>query len=135
MSDAPARAVLVYAGHADTSARLDEVVWTQAQRVQRALKALGLAWGAAIAAVFLPLLHFVLVPALLIAGPVAALVRYREQRSLRGFEGACPACGAALEERRAMPLRDEVAIRCDACGRGLTLRLLSVVRSSSPPRA
>lgn len=118
-------AVLVYQGHPDAPVRLDEVAWTHAQRAQRAAKALGLCWGAAIVAVFLPLLHFVLVPALLIAGPVAALVRYREQRSVLGFDGACPACGAALVERRALPSHDEVAIRCDACGRGLVLRRLT----------
>lgn len=115
-------AVLAYPGHADTPVRLHEVQWTRAQRTQRALQALGLCWAAAVAAVFLPVLHFVLVPALLLAGPIAALARYREARSLLGYEGVCPACSAALVERRALPSHEEVALRCDACGRGLVLR-------------
>lgn len=126
--------MLVYPGHPDTHATLHERVWTRAQRLQRSAKALGLTWAAAVAAVFLPVLHFVLVPALLIAGPVAAYARYREERTLLGYEGVCPACGAALEERRALPSREEVALRCDACGRGLVLRQVSA-RSSSPPRS
>lgn len=130
-----ARAVLTYAGHADTEAVLDEVAWSAAERMARAAKALGLTWAAAAAAVFLPVLHFVLVPTLVLAGPVAALVRYRERRSLRGFDGVCPACGAALRERRALPVREETAIRCDGCGRGLTLRRISAARSPSPPRS
>lgn len=132
---APALAELSYSGHPSTPVRLDEVEWTAAQRMQRALKALGLCWAAAVAAVFLPVLHFVLVPALLLAGPVAALVRHRERRSVLGYAGTCPACGAALEERRALPSHDEVALRCDACGRGLVLRRLTAAGSSSPPRS
>ena len=128
------QAVLVYPGHADTAATLHEQVWTKAQRLQRSAKALGLTWAAAVAAVFLPVLHFVLVPALLIAGPVAAYARYREERTLLGYEGVCPACGAALEERRALPSREEVPLRCDGCGRGLVLRQFSA-RNSSPPRS
>ena len=54
------QAVLTYPGHADTEATLHEQVWTNAQRLQRSAKALGLTWAAAIAAVFLPLLHFLL---------------------------------------------------------------------------
>lgn len=119
---APVVAVLSYPGLPDAPVRVDEAVWTRAQRTQRALQALGLCWAAAVAAVFLPVLHFVLVPALIISGPVAAWARYREQRSVLGFEGVCPACSAALVERRALPSHEEVALRCDACGRGLVLR-------------
>lgn len=65
------------------------------ERTSRAVRALATCWGLAVLAVFLPVLHFVLVPSLLVAGPVVALSRLRERCTVRGASGTCPACGAA----------------------------------------
>ncbi|HEY8370607.1 MAG TPA: hypothetical protein VIM86_14970 [Thermodesulfobacteriota bacterium] len=86
-------------------------------RARRALAALGACWGLAVAAVFIPVAHFVLVPALLVAGPVLAIRRLGEHRSLVRLEGRCARCG--LEQAfdaagRFPPKRPVVCHRCRA---------------------
>ena len=67
------------------------------ERVARALRAAGLCLGLAALAVFLPIAHFVLVPAFLIAAPIFALRRLRDRTSIVALRGTCPRCG---EERQ-----------------------------------
>ncbi len=62
-------------------------------RVRRALATLGTFWGLAVATAFIPVAHFVLVPACLVAGPVLAVLKLREQRTLVRLEGRCTRCG------------------------------------------
>ena len=44
----------------------------------------------------MPVAHFVLVPGFLVAGPIAAVSRYRKKSGVLGGEATCPACGARL---------------------------------------
>ena len=92
-------------------------------RVRRALLGLGACWGAAVLAVFLPLLHFVLVPALVVAGPLVALSQLRQHVTIVDVEGPCPACGAAIREKLDRDARAPIELRCEQCRRALTLRL------------
>lgn len=48
-------------------------------------------------AVLIPILHFFLVPALLIAGPALAYYAYYQERRLAGGEAICPDCSATLK--------------------------------------
>ncbi|MDR2877119.1 MAG: hypothetical protein LBV36_03645 [Chromatiales bacterium] len=77
-------------------------------RVLRALAALGLVWLLAVLAILIPGLHFVLVPALLIAGPVVAFRRFRITAQNERATGACPSCGKefslALDSDDPLPL-------------------------------
>lgn len=67
------------------------------QRLGRALKIFGLCWGAALVAIFLPLIHFVLVPTLILTGLIVpGFVYFRESRILGG-EGTCPKCQAPFQ--------------------------------------
>ena len=89
---------------------------TVSSRISRALMALFGAWLAAVPCVFIPLLHFLLVPGLLIAGGVFFVKRLREDVSLLEIHAACPRCmvprtficGGRWYEGR--------AIHCDGCG-------------------
>lgn len=84
-------------------------IWSPQYRTRRALKTLGLFWGLSLVTVIIPLLHFVLVPGLFIAGPIVAWVIYRQERMILGGEGICPQCGKAFAIVRAQehwPLRD-----------------------------
>jgi hypothetical protein len=110
-----------YHGHADTPAVASVVLHPRSDRVRRAIRSwLGL-WGLAIAAVFVPLLHFVLVPGLLLLGMVMGLLRLREHGTIVSVRGACPACGVPQAIEVGAPLRADVALRCEACGRPLWL--------------
>jgi hypothetical protein len=92
-------------------------------RTAAVVKTWAICWLAAVAAVFLPLLHFILVPALFLGGPLYALAQFKEHTTLMGATGPCPACGAAIkltQKRRAVAI---VALRCDGCGRPLELAI------------
>jgi hypothetical protein len=70
--------------------------WRKRERVVRALKAGGACWGMAIVTVFIPLMHFVLVPTLLLAGPIMVYLTIRQESVVLGGEGTCPNCKAFL---------------------------------------
>jgi len=84
-------------------------------RVRRALLGLAACWGAAVAAVFLPVLHFVLVPTLLLAGPLLAFARLGEKRTVTGITGPCPVCGGSISLRPGGTAA--AVVRCDHCRR------------------
>ena len=84
-------------------------------RLRRALLGLAACWGAAVAAVFLPVLHFVLVPTLLIAGPLLAFARLGERRTVTGITGPCPVCGGVITLRPGGTAA--AVVRCDHCRR------------------
>jgi hypothetical protein len=94
-------------------------------RVLRAIRALAACWGAAIAAVFVPVLHFVLVPALLLGGPLFAMARWRERVTVMGADGNCPACGTPQHPRPRAAAAEHMGFRCEGCRRALELRLPS----------
>lgn len=88
--------------------------WDKQARTRRALKFWGGAWAIAICLVPIPILHFVLVPALLIAGPAGAWAISTQGSSILGGESACPECGVPLPLSAgadAWPLKD----LCSAC--------------------
>src|SRR5688572_19190049 len=71
-------------------------VWSPAERRKRALKVLGICWGAALVSVIMPLVHFVLVPGFLVLGPVAAFFVFAQEAQIQGCESSCPSCGQPL---------------------------------------
>jgi 4-hydroxybenzoate polyprenyltransferase len=77
-----------------SSGKLKVARWDKSFRTRRALKILGLFWGLALCSVVLPLVHFVLVPGLLLAGPFVAAFFYGQEGAILGGEGDCPSCGA-----------------------------------------
>lgn len=99
-------------------------------RASRAAQTWIVGWALAVAAVFLPVLHFILVPLLLVGSPMLAWQRLNEPATLVDAEGACPACG----ERRTFQLggawRERTTLRCEACGRALALELPAKPASS-----
>jgi len=88
------------------------------------LRRLGLLWGLGLAAVFIPVVHLVLVPGLLLAGPVGAVLVYRRQSRFEPFSSTCPVCGqthtfdvsdeAILPQRLRCPVRDRPLVLKDA---------------------
>lgn len=84
------------------------------QRAGRSAARLGLCWGAALLAIFIPLLHFILVPALLLAGPVAAYFGARPTVVLTSPQLTCPKCAELTHSAGATgwPAR----LICEHCG-------------------
>ncbi|MBI1947315.1 MAG: hypothetical protein HYS27_16595 [Deltaproteobacteria bacterium] len=107
---------------ADTSATATVVERSLAARLVRAGVALVSLWGAAAVCVFVPLLHFVLVPALFVLGPVVAALRLFERVSLVAVRGACPRCAVERVFHASGRFRDGRTLHCDGCGNDLALR-------------
>lgn len=94
---------------------LDVAFLTTRQRLKRALSTLGYVWFAALLAVTVPVLHLVLVPVFLLAGPIAAVFSFRTRVRLDpGTRVPCPKCAsmfAVESEHYGWPLR----LRCRRC--------------------
>lgn len=128
--EAPAR--IRYPGRDDVPAVVTLRRRGRRDRLVAVAKTWAIAWLAAVAAVFLPLLHFVLVPALLVGGPLYALAQGREHTTLMRATGRCPACDATVlvtQPRRAAPT---VPFRCDGCGRPLELATDPAILADDP---
>jgi hypothetical protein len=87
---------------------LSVTIFSSGERVTRAAKVLLTCWALAAAAIFIPLAHFVLVPTLVLAGPVMAYMRYRVVESVEAARGRCPTCkkdlDLALDAAQRLPL-------------------------------
>lgn len=112
-----------YAGRPSSPATVTVRHHERPERVRRALLALGAGWGLAIAALFVPVLHFFLVPALVLGTPLLAIGRWRQRVTLVEASGACPACGRPIQLPLGRAPDESLAFRCDHCGRALALSL------------
>lgn len=98
--------------------------WSESERLKRALTFGAICWGVGGIAVFLPIIHFVLVPLAALAGPIVAWALWRQSARLCGGTGTCPCCHAPLEISPAAdrwPL-DEL---CTQCRRALVIERVS----------
>ncbi|MEQ1832760.1 MAG: hypothetical protein ABL977_06855 [Candidatus Eisenbacteria bacterium] len=112
-------ATLTWLGRPDTAAVLRIVTRDARTRTRRAVLTWVTGWALAVLAVFLPLLHFVLVPLLLVGTPLLALQRLGERVSVLDVRGTCPGCGVAQEQRIKSAARPRLEFRCDSCRRAI----------------
>jgi len=87
----------------------------------RVAAAVGACWGLALAAVFIPIAHFVLVPALVITGIITGVSRAREEWAIVGVRGDCPRCEWAEGFRVSGRLTRERDVSCPRCHTNLHL--------------
>jgi hypothetical protein len=104
-----------------------------ASRLGRAGLGLAIAWLLAFPAIFLPVLHFVLVPGLVVGGVVLAAQRLREDRTLARVEGRCPRCGASVDATPGGRFRLPRSVQCIHCRNTLTLMAADARGSEGPP--
>lgn len=107
-----------------TIGKLEIVTWSSKERMRRAVKMLGICWGIGLFCVIMPIIHFVLVPGMFIAG-LALFARLSAQESLvLGGEGPCPECGKTFRIAKAtnrFPM-DEM---CEHCRASVSIGLVS----------
>jgi transposase-like protein len=82
---------------------------------------LALCWGIAAVAVFLPILHLVLVPSFVVAGIAVAVALGRQTERVVGIRGPCPRCGSTEQFEAGGKLRRERIVACPRCHTNLTL--------------
>jgi hypothetical protein len=103
-------------------------------RMRRAALALGAAWLLTLPAIFFPVLHFVLVPGLIIGGVVLGAMRLREDRTLARLRGTCPRCGMALNLTPGSRFRLPRSAQCLHCKNQLTLTAVASRTGPAPTR-
>ncbi|MGH2626315.1 MAG: hypothetical protein ACRDHY_06640, partial [Anaerolineales bacterium] len=91
------------------------------ERFGRVVSGLVRCWGLALVSLFIPVAHFILVPAFAVAGVVVAVKRAREDRRLVLLRGACPRCGTEQELKPGGRFAGRRGIVCPKCHGNLTL--------------
>ena len=95
------------------AATLPVRTWNEGERFVRAVKRLGLFWGAALVAAIIPP-HWPWFSLCVLIGPIAAYLRWNEAGTLQACAIECPNCGAAVafeEQAERWP----AAARCTEC--------------------
>jgi hypothetical protein len=109
-------------GCTPTEARIVVMQLTPRRRLARAGAVFLAGLAAALIALPIPLVHFVLVPGALLGGMAVALVRLRHREIIDLAEAVCPCCGK--EQRLGLAgrvFRLPRAVRCEGCRRALEL--------------
>ncbi|HYC32452.1 MAG TPA: hypothetical protein VEB59_09210 [Gemmatimonadales bacterium] len=109
-------------GCPSTEARIVVLRLTTRERLARAGRVFGAGLVAALIALPIPLVHFVLVPGALLGGLTVGLLRLRHREIIDSAEGACPCCGK--EQRLGLAgrvFRLPRAVHCEGCRRSLEL--------------
>ena len=108
-------------GVPSTSARIELLELSRADRLKRAAMTFGLGVALALIALPIPLVHFVLVPAALLLGAVLALVRLRQQQIFQAAQGVCPFCATQQSFSVMGKFKLPKRIDCGTCRRELML--------------
>jgi hypothetical protein len=109
-------------GCAPTQAKVVVVRLTLRQRVARAGSVAGAGLLAALIALPIPLVHFVLVPGALVTGLTLGALRVRQREIFESAEAPCPFCGTAQRLGLAgRAFRLPRTVHCRHCGRELDL--------------
>jgi hypothetical protein len=108
-------ATLTIFGAAPTRATLTIIPLGLGWRLARALGVLVACWGAAAVSVLIPVAHFLLVPALTIAGPLWAVLRFRQHQRVVRVRGVCPRCQRVQDFTLGSTLGRHPAVHCPAC--------------------
>lgn len=108
-------------GAKPTAARVELDVLTPTDRLKRAATILGISLVAAMIALPIPLVHFVFVPGVLVAGIVLSIVRLRQGEIFRSASGPCPYCATEQSFTVMGRFRLPKKLHCEACHRQLVL--------------
>ncbi|MBN8550439.1 MAG: hypothetical protein J0M12_14085 [Deltaproteobacteria bacterium] len=90
--------------------------WTPQERLLRALKTFAIWFFIALLSVFIPILHFVLVPLALLLAFIFSFMAYGQSSVVLGGSGSCPFCSARLDIVR-KPDRWPLDDICSSCSR------------------
>ncbi|SRR6266496_851355 len=97
----------------------------------RAFKRGGLFWAVAAGCVFLPVLHFVLVPSFFVIGLAVGIKHLSDREIVSRVRGTCPRCGLEQDFAAGNRLTPSWELDCPACHNHLTLTLDSAGAQAS----
>jgi hypothetical protein len=99
-----------------TTGSIDIETWTQSERLKRALQFSAATVGMIIASIFIPIVHFILVPGLVIALPFIFQSIYQSKAVLKTGSGTCPNCQQVMTIARG-PVKSPIEELCEHCRR------------------
>lgn len=97
-----------------TQGQITRVDFDKKERTENALKLFGILIGLTFAAIFVPLVHYVLVPGLFIASFVFAMDKLNETTRSEGGSAECPKCHGKVE-LVASKYNERMTDTCAAC--------------------
>ncbi len=106
-----------------TSVDLNEIEYSMTTRWKRSLKIFFILFGISIFSIFVPVLHFVLVPGFLIAAGVMAWLTFQESKFIDLANVPCPKCSAPFSEKGLHPNKKQkfIKIYCYHCRTNMKL--------------
>lgn len=110
--------------HKSSVGEIEIHTWTKQQRLWRALKSLCIFWLFAAISVLIPLLHFILVPVLLLLGPIMAGLAYRRPSRIIRSNLNCPNCDLKIEVL-SQSLDWPIQQKCAGCSKFIRLEVSS----------
>jgi hypothetical protein len=78
----------------ETTAEIIVTDFSKGSRMMRAMRAIGICWGAAVFAILVPIVHFFLVPFFLLLGIFMFFQQYGLRMSLVRGQVRCPSCNS-----------------------------------------
>lgn len=105
---------------APTKGHVSIITWSAQERSRRALKLLGACWGIGLFCVILPLVHFVLVPGMLIAGMIGFVHMSKQTTLVLGGKGICPECQKEFRIAKAVD-QFPMAETCESCNASVSV--------------
>lgn len=99
--------------------------FTLNEKIKRSLKSFFLFIGAAILSIFIPVLHFVLVPVFVLTAVVIAFLKFKERAFFDLTTLGCPVCKRNLNKGLKGLKKNESTLRlfCEECQKSITLVL------------
>ena len=116
-------ASLAIFGASPSPAVVDVTTASPGQRFARAARSAAVLWAFAVGFVFVPGLHFVLVPTFLVLGLIAGLRQLRATEVVARVHGTCPRCGREQDFPAGNRLAPTWTLDCHLCHNTLTLTL------------
>ena len=116
MNTQPISLRLSFPGEPPTTATGAVHTWTVLERVGRTVLGLGATWLAGVLFIFFPIVHWVAVPACVIAGPIIAILRGTEERRLVEMNGSCPRCKKERVFKLGLRFNGKRSFTCGDCG-------------------
>ena len=114
--------VLSYENKATQTGSVELSYWSKAEQMKKSILSWVSCWILAIVSIFLPGLHFVLVPTFLVLGPALFFYFSRQQAMIISGKGKCPHCNEKLLISKG-PLRFPIEELCTACRKNVIITL------------
>lgn len=100
------------------------IKYSSRERIHRGLKTFFIFFFAGILSIFIPVLHFILVPTLLISSIFLALKKYSEDLQIDLSQYKCPSCGNHFSKSSlsTKSTTEHIRWRCFHCQKNITLK-------------